>query len=169
MKKNIIIILLIILLIVNLVWIVHKEKSTTRSDIIKQEEVDNISENKESDYIIIDGKTHKALNDGGSYEFQYYEIDFKNNIIAKKEWNLNKDMSLSLFRTITTSYTGKLIESKIINQNQSDKVKKILEQIIENDIMPDYTHSYPNILSNINRDVAISEKELNEFLSIIKN
>ena len=38
-----------------------------------------------SKYILVDGKNCYILNNGGSHQEQYYEIDLANNIVEKKK------------------------------------------------------------------------------------
>ena len=154
MKKIIIItmfVLLILIFIGILIVVLNNNNNKFKLD----------SENK---YIVTTDKKYMTMeNDGGTFKSSYYEIDLKQNTISQFEDSYNGKLGTKQGYV----YKGKLLNTKKIDANTSEKLKLLLDKIIAigyKDIGEYYTVS-----NNISSDIVILNKlDVEEFNQLIE-
>lgn len=141
---------------------ISKEAKKNYEDMLYNEE---IIKKSDAQYIIIDSLM--MFDDGGSYYLTYYEINLQNNLIEKKQNYCNKELSASYYEKVMTSYMGKVLETRQIDQDQHNKIESLLKKILENKF-ENNTNLFYIKLKTKDREARLSEQDMNEFLDIIK-
>lgn len=81
--------------------------------------------------VTTDEQWWSTLNDGGSYSSSYYEIDFSNNMLEKRQDRYYKSFGATKLKRFMKSYQKRLVYRRTITQEQKKALKQLFDSILK--------------------------------------